>query len=59
MSPKNSGKPWSNTEERKLKSLANSKTTTESIAKQLGRTVDAIYNKSSELKISLKPKDTP
>ena len=57
MSPKKSGQDWTKTDESKLKSLANSNTTTKSIAKQLERTVDAIYTKASDLGVSLKPKD--
>jgi hypothetical protein len=54
---KNKGKEWSNTEVQKLKTLAKSNTNTGMIAKNLGRTVNAIYTKASQENISLKPKD--
>ncbi len=55
--PNKSGKEWSSSDKSKLKTLAKKGTSTSSIANQLGRSQDAVYNKASELKVSLKPKD--
>jgi hypothetical protein len=53
----NSGKEWTNFEIQRLIQLAKQNHDTDFIAAQLGRTVSAIYNKASELGITLKPKD--
>ncbi|MBN1882481.1 MAG: hypothetical protein JW885_09935 [Deltaproteobacteria bacterium] len=52
-----SGEKWEKGDEKKLKRMANSNVPTKVIAKELGRTEQAIYNKASELGVSLKPKD--
>lgn len=53
----NKEKPWSDSDEQLLRKLASENTPTKEIAKQLGRTIDAIYNKASELDITLLPRD--
>lgn len=55
--PKNDGKQWSKIEVDYIKSQANSGKSTEEIAKDLGRTEEAVRKKASEEGISLKPKD--
>ncbi|MGA2669452.1 MAG: hypothetical protein ABSF32_11155 [Ignavibacteria bacterium] len=55
--PKNSNKEWSISDKKKLKDFARKNTTTESIARHLGRSKDAVYSKASELQVSLKPLD--
>ena len=55
--PKNQGKEWSKGDIQKLKKLARLNKNTVIIAKELGRTKNAIYTKASEENISLKPKD--
>ncbi len=55
--PNNKGKKWTNSQVSELKKLAKQGITTPNIAKKLGRTSDAIYNKASDENISLKPKD--
>jgi len=50
-------KEWTKGEVAKLKELAKKGIETPKIAKNLGRTKNAIYSKASEKKISLKPKD--
>jgi hypothetical protein len=52
---RNSGKPWTNTEVSKLKTLAKGNTPTGVISIKIGRTPDAIYTKASEKGISLHP----
>lgn len=54
-SNRNSGKPWSGAEVRKLRQLAKENTPTRVIGLKLGRTESAIYSKASEQNISLKP----
>lgn len=54
--PRNSGKPWSNADIKKLRELAGKETTRE-IARILGRSTSAVYAKASELGISLLPID--
>ena len=49
-------KKWSNSDINYLKKHSTS-IKTKTIAKYLSRTVTAIYNKASELNVSLKPKD--
>lgn len=57
MSTENANTEWSDADIKKLKDLRDEGKTTEEIAKALGRTVEAIYNKASELGLSLLPKD--
>ena len=52
---RNSGKLWTSTEIRELRNLAQKNTPTRVIGLKLGRTEDAIYSKSSEENINLKP----
>lgn len=54
---KNGGKLWTKKDVSLLKNLASKNVNTDEIAKQLGRTTPAIYNKASDLSVSLKPKD--
>lgn len=53
--PSNSGKQWTQQEEKKLEQLAEHNKPTPLIAWELGRTEGAVRNKASELDISLKP----
>lgn len=55
MASKNSGKHWTKEEVKQLKELSKHNTPTGLIAYKLGRTKDAIYSKSSDESISLKP----
>lgn len=57
MKPKNSGKEWTKTDVNQLKQFAKQNDDTDDIAKKLRRTPAAVYNRASEEKISLKPKD--
>jgi hypothetical protein len=54
-SERNSGKPWSSTEDRELRSLAQGNTPTRVIGLKLGRTEDAVRARASQKRISLKP----
>jgi hypothetical protein len=54
-SNRNSGKAWTPVETKSLKSLARENTPTRVIGLKLGRTEASIYNKASELNVSLKP----
>ena len=54
-STRNTGEQWSSPEINKLKDLVAGNTPTRVIGLQLGRTENAIYTKTSELDISLKP----
>lgn len=54
-STRNSGNAWTPTETKALKSLAGGNTPTRVIGFKLGRTPDAVYNKASQLGVSLKP----
>lgn len=54
-STRNSGKPWSPQDEAKLQSLIGQNTPTRVIGLKLGRTPGAVYNKASELGLSVKP----
>ncbi len=54
-STRNSGKPWSSSEVRQIRQLANQNTPTRVIGLKLGRTEDAIRNRASQESISLKP----
>jgi hypothetical protein len=52
---RNSGKPWTPSEVKQLKQLANQNTPTRVIGLKLGRTENAIRNVASEEGVSLKP----
>ena len=52
---RNSGKSWASTEIKELRNLAQKNTPTRVIGLKLGRTENAIYSKSSEESINLKP----
>lgn len=54
-STRNSGKPWTPIETKSLKALAKGNTPTRVIGLKLGRTEGAVYNKASELNVSLRP----
>ena len=54
-SNRNSGKAWSSSEIKELKSLVKENTPTRVISLKIGRTPNAIYSKASDLNISLKP----
>jgi hypothetical protein len=54
-STKNTGKNWSASDEKALKTLARQNTPTRVIGLKLGRTPGSIYSKASEQGISLKP----
>lgn len=54
-STRNSGKGWTPAETKAMKTLAAGNTPTRVIGLKLGRTPDAVYNKSSQLGVSLKP----
>ena len=55
MSARNSGKPWTTTDVRQLRTLAKGNTPTRVIGIKLGRTPDAVYSKASDEDISLHP----
>lgn len=52
---RNTGKAWSNSDESRLSKLASQNTPTRVIGLKLGRTEGAVYNKASDLGVSLKP----
>lgn len=54
-STRNTGKPWTPVETKALNSLAAGNTPTRVIGLKLGRTPGAVYNKASELGVSLSP----
>lgn len=54
-STRNSGKPWTASQEQQLKTLAKQNTPTRVIGLKLGRTENSIRSKASENNISLKP----
>ena len=54
-STRNTGKPWSADEIRKLRELARANTPTRVIGLKLGRTEDAVKSKAASQGISLKP----
>jgi hypothetical protein len=54
-STRNSGKPWTPSEVKQLRELAEGNTPTRVIGLKHGRTEAAIYNKASEEGISLSP----
>jgi hypothetical protein len=53
--PTNSGKRWSTFDLKHLKDMIKKHTPTQKIASELKRTMDAIYAKTSEMHLSLKP----
>lgn len=54
-STRNSGKPWTPSQQRQLTNLAQQNTPTRVIGLKLGRTEDAIRSQASEQGVSLKP----
>lgn len=52
---RNSGKAWSSSDVRQLKSLASANTPTRVIGLKLGRTEAGVRSKAHEKRISLKP----
>lgn len=54
-STRNSGKKWSASDKKQLRTLARGNTPTGVIGMKLGRTEDAVRTKASEAGISLKP----
>lgn len=54
-STRNTGKPWTPTQQRELKTLAQQNTPTRVIGLKLGRTEDAIRSQASDQGVSLKP----
>lgn len=53
--PKNSGKPWTSTDDRKQDKLIQQNTPTGLIAHELGRSEDAVYSHVSQTNRSVKP----
>jgi hypothetical protein len=53
--PPNHGKAWTPAAEKQFREQVRQNTPTRVIALKQGRTPDAIYNKASELDLSLKP----
>lgn len=53
--PPNHGKDWSGADVKMLEKMVSQNTPTRVAALKLGRTPDAVYNKASEERISLKP----
>lgn len=54
-STRNSGKPWTPSQTRQLRTLAKANTPTRVIGLKLGRTEGAVQTKASTLHVSLKP----
>ena len=54
-SPPNHGKPWTSSQDNKLRQEARGNTPTRVIGLHMGRTPGAIYNRASELGVSVKP----
>jgi hypothetical protein len=52
---RNSGKEWTDNDDKQLKKLAKQDTPTPVIGLKLGRTVDAVYTRASDLRVSLMP----
>ncbi len=52
---RNAGKQWTPQEEKKLTTLASKNTPTRVIGLELGRPVGGVYNKASQLGVSLHP----
>lgn len=58
MAPKNDGNRWTRVEDKKLRELARDvNVSTDKIARQLGRTVDAIRSEAHRKGISLRPRN--
>ena len=53
--PSNAGAPWTPSEQRQLKKLADENTPTPVIGLKLGRTPSAVSNQASKQGVSLKP----
>lgn len=53
--PSNHGKPWSPSNDKQLRAEARGNTPTRVIGLHMGRTPGAIYNRASELGVSVKP----
>lgn len=53
--PSNHGKPWTPSADRQLRQEAQGNTPTPVIGLHMGRTPEAIYNRASEIGVSLKP----
>ncbi len=54
-STRNTGKPWTASDDRALSKLADQNTPTRVIGLKLGRTEDAIYSRASDQSVSLRP----
>jgi predicted transcriptional regulator len=56
--PKNDGKPWTPAQDKQLARLArNANVPTDKIAREMGRTEDAIRSEAERKDISLRPKN--
>ncbi|MDD3474999.1 MAG: hypothetical protein PHP08_03845 [Candidatus Dojkabacteria bacterium] len=55
--PRNNGKRWTEKEDNKIKTLAKKGADTDKIAKELGRTTDAVEQEAYRKNITLNPKD--
>lgn len=53
--PKNHRAPWTRDQDRGLRRLAGGNTPTRLIARELGRTEEAVYSRAHEIGVSLKP----
>ena len=53
--PSNTGKKWTTSQVKQLKTLAKGNTPTRVIGLKMGRSPDSIYSKASEKNVSLKP----
>lgn len=53
--PKNHGHAWSSRDDKALRNLARGNTPTRVMGLKLGRTPAAVYNRASDLGVSLKP----
>ena len=54
-STRNPGRPWNDGDVRQLRQLARENTPTRVIGLKLGRTENAIYQRASEERVSLRP----
>jgi hypothetical protein len=54
-STRNTGKPWTSSDVKQLKTLAKGNTPTRVIGLKLGRTEAAVYGKASAERVSLSP----
>jgi hypothetical protein len=52
---RNSGKPWTPSDNKQMRELVRENTPTRVIGLKLGRTEDAVYRHASDLGVSLKP----